>query len=73
MRSSPATEVPGVDVAALARYLPDVLDDYDPEGELSARLRQASPGPIGTGCCAGRRSAHPGTARPGPAGRLAAG
>ncbi|MDX6338105.1 MAG: hypothetical protein QOG05_5445 [Streptosporangiaceae bacterium] len=38
MRSSPATEVPGVDVAALARYLPDVLDDYDPEGELSARL-----------------------------------
>jgi aminoglycoside phosphotransferase (APT) family kinase protein len=38
MRSSPATEVPGVDVAALARYLPDVLDDYDTDGELSARL-----------------------------------
>ena len=38
MRSSPATEVPGVDVAALARYLPDVLDDYDTDGELSPRL-----------------------------------
>lgn len=38
MRSSPATEVPGVDVAALARYLPDVLDDYSTDGELSARL-----------------------------------
>jgi aminoglycoside phosphotransferase (APT) family kinase protein len=38
MRSSPATEVPGVDVAALARYLPGVLDDYDTDGELSARL-----------------------------------
>ena len=37
-RSSPATEVPGVDVAALARYLPDVLADYDTDGELSGRL-----------------------------------
>jgi aminoglycoside phosphotransferase (APT) family kinase protein len=38
MRSSPATSVPGVDVTALARYLPTVLDDYDPGAELSARL-----------------------------------
>jgi aminoglycoside phosphotransferase (APT) family kinase protein len=38
MRSSPATEVPGVDVAALARYLPGVLPDFDPAGELGARL-----------------------------------
>src|SRR5258708_23822926 len=38
MRSSPAPEVPGVDVAALARYLPDVLADFDPAGELGARL-----------------------------------
>jgi aminoglycoside phosphotransferase (APT) family kinase protein len=38
MRSSPATEVPGVNVAALTRYLPAVLDDYDPQSELTARL-----------------------------------
>ena len=38
MRSSPATDVPGVDVAALARYLAAVLDDYDPGRELTARL-----------------------------------
>ena len=38
MRSSPATDVPGVNVAALARYLPAVLDDYDPDLELTARL-----------------------------------
>jgi aminoglycoside phosphotransferase (APT) family kinase protein len=38
MRRRPATNVPGVDVAALASYLPGVLDDYDPEAELSARL-----------------------------------
>jgi aminoglycoside phosphotransferase (APT) family kinase protein len=38
MRSSPATDVPGVNVAALARYLPAVLDDYAPDRELTARL-----------------------------------
>ena len=38
MRSSPSTDVPGVNAAALAAYLPGVLDDYDPEGALSARL-----------------------------------
>jgi aminoglycoside phosphotransferase (APT) family kinase protein len=38
MRSSPPADVPGVDVAALARYLPDVLDDYDRGSELQARL-----------------------------------
>ncbi len=38
MRSSPATDVPGVDVTALARYLPEVLGDYAPGSELSARL-----------------------------------
>jgi aminoglycoside phosphotransferase (APT) family kinase protein len=38
MRSSPATDVPGVNVAALARYLPTVLDDYAPDLELTARL-----------------------------------
>ena len=38
MSSSPATDVPGVDVAALAAYLPGVLADYDPDGELQARL-----------------------------------
>jgi hypothetical protein len=31
MRSSPATDVPGVNVAALAHYLPTVLADYDPD------------------------------------------
>ena len=30
--------VPGIDLAALARYLPAVLDDYDPPAGLSARL-----------------------------------
>src|SRR5882724_2666229 len=30
--------VPGIDLAALARYLPTVLDDYDPAAGLSARL-----------------------------------
>jgi aminoglycoside phosphotransferase (APT) family kinase protein len=38
MRSHPVTEVPGIDVTALARYLPTVLDDYDPDSELEARL-----------------------------------
>jgi aminoglycoside phosphotransferase (APT) family kinase protein len=38
MRSSPATDVPGVNVAALAHYLPTVLADYDPDRKLTARL-----------------------------------
>ncbi len=38
MRSRPSADVPGVNVAALAAYLPGVLDDYDTEGALSARL-----------------------------------
>jgi aminoglycoside phosphotransferase (APT) family kinase protein len=38
MRSHPVTGVPGINVRALARYLPTVLDDYDPGGELTARL-----------------------------------
>ena len=37
MVSDPA-DVPGIDLAALARYLPTVLDDYDPAAGLSARL-----------------------------------
>ena len=37
MVSAPAG-VPGIDLAALARYLPAVLDDYDPAAGLSARL-----------------------------------
>ena len=37
MVSDPAG-VPGIDLAALARYLPTVLDDYDPAAGLSARL-----------------------------------
>jgi len=37
MVSGPAG-VPGIDLAALARYLPAVLDDYDPAAGLSARL-----------------------------------
>jgi len=38
MRTSPATDVPGVNAAALARYLPAVLDDYDPDSDLRVRL-----------------------------------
>ena len=37
MTSAPAG-VPGVDLAALARYLPTVLADYDPAAGLGARL-----------------------------------
>ena len=37
MVSGPA-DVPGIDLAALARYLPTVLDDYDPAAGLSVRL-----------------------------------
>jgi aminoglycoside phosphotransferase (APT) family kinase protein len=37
MLSDPAG-VPGIDLAALARYLPAVLGDYDPAAGLSARL-----------------------------------
>jgi aminoglycoside phosphotransferase (APT) family kinase protein len=37
MASAPAG-VPGIDLAALARYLPAVLDDYDPAAGLGARL-----------------------------------
>ena len=37
MVSAPAG-VPGIDLPALARYLPTVLDDYDPAAGLSARL-----------------------------------
>src|SRR6267378_3315660 len=37
MVSAPAG-MPGIDLAALARYLPAVLDDYDPAAGLSARL-----------------------------------
>jgi aminoglycoside phosphotransferase (APT) family kinase protein len=37
MVSDPA-DVPGIDLAVLARYLPTVLDDYDPAAGLSARL-----------------------------------
>jgi aminoglycoside phosphotransferase (APT) family kinase protein len=36
--TSTAAGVPGIDLAALARYLPTVLDDYDPAAGLSARL-----------------------------------
>jgi hypothetical protein len=38
MRNSPATDVPGVNVGALAHYLPAVLPDYDPDRKLTARL-----------------------------------
>ena len=38
MASAPAGGVPGIDLAALARYLPTVLDDYDPVAGLSVRL-----------------------------------
>jgi hypothetical protein len=64
MRSSPAADVPGVNIAALTRYLPEVLDDYDPEGELSARLLAGgrpnltcllSSRARNVGCCAGLR------------------
>jgi aminoglycoside phosphotransferase (APT) family kinase protein len=36
--SSQADQVPGLDLGKLARYLPSVLDDFDPAAGLSARL-----------------------------------
>jgi aminoglycoside phosphotransferase (APT) family kinase protein len=35
---SAADQVPGIDVAALQRYLPTVLDDYDPAAGVAVRL-----------------------------------
>jgi aminoglycoside phosphotransferase (APT) family kinase protein len=36
--SDPASQVPGVDVGALAKYVASVLDDFDPKASLTARL-----------------------------------
>jgi hypothetical protein len=38
MRNSPATDVPSVNVGALAHYLLAVLADYAPDRKLTARL-----------------------------------
>ena len=37
-RPGPVRAVPGIDLSHLARYLPTVLDDYDPAGGLTAAL-----------------------------------
>ena len=63
MRSSPATEVPGVNVAALTRYLPAVLDDYDPQSELTARLLAG--GRSNLTCLLSQPGEVPGPDRPG--------
>ena len=63
MRSSPATEVPGVNVAALTRYLPAVLDDYDPQSELTARLLAG--GRSNLTCLLSQPGGAPGPDRPG--------
>jgi aminoglycoside phosphotransferase (APT) family kinase protein len=38
VHDSPATDVPGVNTARLAHYLPGVLDDYEPAAGLTVRL-----------------------------------